>query len=125
MPSEMLEVTNKRHPIVILNKLEPVGFFVLHSSERVKEYTDNPKGMLLTAFSINFKHQGKGYAKKGLNQIDSFVKKLFPWCNEIILAVNHKNISAQKLYKKVGFKDTGNRKIGKLGEQYLFSYEII
>jgi RimJ/RimL family protein N-acetyltransferase len=124
MPKDMLEVTHERHPIVILSNSEPVGFFVLHSSERVKEYTDNLNALLLTAFSINYKHQGKGYAKKGLQQIDQLVKRLYPKCNEIVLAVNHKNISAQKVYEKAGYQDTGRRKIGRLGEQFIMSYPI-
>lgn len=102
MPIEMLEVTHERHPVIILNESVPVGFFVLHSSERVKEFTDNPNAMLLTAFSINYALQGKGYAIKGLGRLNKFVKQLFPNCDEIVLAVNHKNLSAQNLYKKVG-----------------------
>lgn len=124
MPLEMLEVTDERFPIVILNNAKPVGFFVLHSSSRVLEYTDNPNAMLLTAFSIDHKQQGKGFAKKGLLQIDHFVKEFFQECNEVVLAVNHKNIAAQKVYEKVGYEDTGRRKIGKLGEQFIFSYSL-
>lgn len=123
-PSEMLEASDERFPIVILHKSKPVGFFVLHSSLRVQEYTDNPKAMLLTAFSINHNQQGKGYAKKGLLQIDYFVKEFFQDCNEIVLAVNHKNIAAQKVYEKVGYQDTGRRKVGQLGEQFIFSYSL-
>ena len=61
LPIHSLEMTHERHPIVILINNEPVGFFVLHSSDRVKEYSDNPKAMLLTSFSINHSHQGKGF----------------------------------------------------------------
>lgn len=50
-----------------------------------------------------------------------FVKSEFPSCDEIVLAVNHKNFPAQKLYAKVGFKDTGRRKIGPIGEQFILS----
>ena len=124
LPKDMLEVTEERQPIVILHHSTPVGFFVLNSGDRVLEYTDNPNALLLTAFSIDQNHQGKGYAKGGLQQINTLVKNCFPQCNEIVLAVNHKNISAQKVYGKVGYQDTGKRKIGKLGEQYIMSYPI-
>jgi RimJ/RimL family protein N-acetyltransferase len=120
LPIEMLETTPVRHPIVILSNGEPVGFFVLHSSDRVKEYTDNPNAMLLTAFSINHSQQGKGFAQKGMEQLKDFVHQEFPICNEIVLAVNHKNIAAQKLYQKVGYKDTGRRKMGPIGEQFIY-----
>ena len=126
LPIHSLEMTHERHPIVILINNEPVGFFVLHSSDRVKEYSDNPKAMLLTSFSINHSHQGKGFAKRGMQQIEDFVKRKFPACDEIVLAVNKRNIAAQKLYEKVGYKDTGRRKMGKIGEnkRTLFIYPI-
>ncbi|MBO8173308.1 MAG: GNAT family N-acetyltransferase [Bacillaceae bacterium] len=121
---ENLEEKHDQHGIVILSDHEPVGFFVLHSSDRVKEYTDNPNAMLLAALSINYSQQGKGFAQKGMKQLKSFIKKEFPACNEVVLAVNHKNIPAQQLYKKVGFKDTGRRKIGKIGEQLILSLTV-
>ncbi len=124
LPIHSLEMTHERHPIVILNNNEPVGFFVLHSSDRVKEYSDNPNAMLLTAFSINHAHQGKGFAKMGMGQIKVFVNQSFPVCDEIVLAVNKKNVAAQKLYEKVGYKDTGRRKMGKIGEQLILSYPV-
>ncbi|WP_311316469.1 hypothetical protein [Peribacillus simplex] len=73
LPTKMLEITKERHPIVILHNNEPVGFFVLHSSDRVKEYTNNRKAMLLTALSINHSKQGRGFANKGMRKIQSFV----------------------------------------------------
>ncbi|WP_456276555.1 GNAT family N-acetyltransferase [Bacillus sp. AK128] len=124
LPSEITEVKEGQYRIVILSEDQPVGFFVLHSTERVKEYTDNPKAMLLTALSINHINQGKGYAKKGMIILSDFVKSKFPTCNEIILAVNHKNIPAQQLYLKVGFVDTGRRKIGPIGEQIIMNLSL-
>lgn len=53
-----------QYPIVILSNKIPVGFFVLHTTERVQEYSSNPQAMLLTALSMDHKQQGKGYAKK-------------------------------------------------------------
>lgn len=121
---EMLEITHERHPIIILNENVPVGFFLLHSSARVKEYTDNPQAMLLTALSINHIQQGNGYAQKGMELLKGFVNQEFPECNEIVLAVNKRNIPAQRLYAKVGYKDTGRRKIGKIGEQMILSFSV-
>ncbi|HEU5141230.1 MAG TPA: GNAT family N-acetyltransferase [Bacillales bacterium] len=121
-PAVVLEnLTDGQFPIVILSNNEPVGFFVLHSTDRVQEYTDNLKAMLLTALSINHSEQGKGFAKKGMNILKSFVNQEFPEYNEIVLAVNHQNIPAQNLYGRVGFSDTGRRKIGRIGEQFIYS----
>lgn len=121
LPMNYKEVTDGQYRIVILCDNEPVGFFLLHSTDRVKDYTANPKAMLLTSLSINYKNQGKGYAKHAMLLLKEFVESEFSKCNEIILAVNHRNTSAQQLYLKVGFQDTGERKIGPIGEQFIMN----
>jgi ribosomal protein S18 acetylase RimI-like enzyme len=121
LPKNVLNVTDGQYPIVILSEEEPVGFFLLHSTERVKDYSDNPRAMLLTALSIDHRHQRKGYAKKGMVELSRFVKKEFEFCDEVVLVVNHKNIPAQNLYLNVGFVDTGVRKIGRIGEQIVMN----
>ncbi|MEG0385000.1 MAG: GNAT family N-acetyltransferase [Solibacillus sp.] len=124
LPNTIGDLKDGQYGIVILNENEPVGFFLLHVTERVKEYSDNPNAMLLTALSVNHLHQGKGYAKMGMLLLKSFVEQEFPQCNEIVLVVNHKNIAAQNLYLNVGFIDTGIRKIGKIGEQFLMKLHL-
>lgn len=124
LPEEILNVSEGQYRIVILSEDLPVGFFLLHSTERVREYTNNPNAMLLTSFSINHKHQGKGYAKNAMIQLKEFISLNFKHCDEIILAVNHKNIPAQNLYKSAGFVDTGKRKVGKIGEQFIMSLKV-
>ncbi|WP_155592309.1 GNAT family N-acetyltransferase [Lysinibacillus cavernae] len=113
-----------QYPIVILSDDVPVGFFVLHATERVKEYSSNPNAMLLTALSIDHKQQGKGYAKKGMLVLADFVKQEFKDCNEVVLVVNHKNMAAQNLYFKVGFVDNGERRMGPIGEQILMHLSL-
>jgi len=124
LPLEALEANEGRHPVVIIYGENPVGFFVLHNSGRVKDYTDNPGAMLLTALSINHVEQGKGYAKKAMILLKDFVAQHFSDYHEVVLAVNHKNIPAQKLYKKAGFQDTGRRREGELGEQYIYAISV-
>ena len=121
LPNKFKEVREGEYRIVIVHHAEPVGFFLLHATDRVKEYSSNPKAMLLTALSINHKEQGKGFAKQAMLILGEFVRNEFPDCNEIVLAVNHKNISAQQLYLKVGFQDTGKRKTGPIGEQFIMN----
>jgi RimJ/RimL family protein N-acetyltransferase len=125
LPINVLESAEGRHhPTVILDDEVPVGFFILHSSSRVQEYTDNPNAILLTAFSINYNKQGKGFAKRGLSLLKEFTNEQFPSCDEIVLAVNQLNIPAQKLYGQVGFMDTGRRKMGEIGEQMIMSLSL-
>lgn len=127
LPSHLIQeaVRDKnQHPVVILQGKNPVGFFVLHSGDRVKAYTDNPRALLLASLSIDATSQGKGYGKSGMVLMRGFVRQHFPECNEVVLAVNHKNLPAQQLYKRAGFVDTGRRKIGTIGEQYILSCNI-
>ncbi|MGN8647329.1 GNAT family N-acetyltransferase [Gracilibacillus sp. HCP3S3_G5_1] len=121
LPNNYRNVTEGQYRIVILHDAEPVGFFLLHATERVKDNADNPNAMLLTSLSINQARQGKGYAKKAMLLLRKFVTTEFPNCNEIVLAVNHKNIAARQLYIKAGFQDTGKRKNGPIGEQFIMS----
>ncbi|MGM0951052.1 MAG: GNAT family N-acetyltransferase [Bacillota bacterium] len=126
LPKEVLTQAlgiQDRYPAVILNDNLPVGFFILHTSkETLAPYTSNPFALLLSSLSLNAEHHGKGYAKKAMLQLPSFVSSYFPWCDEIILAVNHLNTRAKHLYMKSGFLDKGRRKIGPLGEQLILHY---
>ncbi|MCM3737172.1 GNAT family N-acetyltransferase [Bacillus cytotoxicus] len=119
-PTELLDYAKQdttRNPIVILVDEKPVGIFSLQSGSRVQEYTNKENSLLLTSFSINFTEQGNGYAKRALQLLPNYVGFHFPNIEEIVLAVNERNIPAQKLYIKVGFEDRGHRKMGPIGLQ--------
>ena len=124
LPKEISIEMVGQYPIVILSDNVPVGFFVLHATVRVKEYSSNPNAMLLTALSIDHKQQGNGYAKKGMLALSDFIKREFKECHEVVLVVNHKNIPAQNLYLKVGFVDHGERRMGPIGEQIVMNLHI-
>jgi RimJ/RimL family protein N-acetyltransferase len=127
LPTEVIDLSiqdEKRYPVVILSRDTPVGFFVLHYDEDIQSFTNNPNAILLRAFSINYIHQGKGYAKKALHLLPEFVMKHFPNINEIVLAVNEKNVAARQLYEKSGFEDKGFRRLGKIGMQLILHYPL-
>ena len=65
---------------------------------------------------------GKGYAKQAMLQLPAFVANYFPWCDEIVLAVNHRNQRAKNLYRSSGFIDKGRRRIGPIGEQHILHH---
>ncbi len=121
---ELSEVDADRHSILAIENSNLVTFFVLHENEGVKPYSENPNAMLLRAFSTNYYHQGKGYAKQSLLLLPEFVRKEYPHISEIVLAVNVKNIAAQSLYKKCGYIDEGVRKMGKKGELIIMSFYL-
>ncbi|PFC14010.1 GNAT family N-acetyltransferase [Bacillus cereus] len=128
-PGELLEKAKSdrtKNVIVILDyNGVPVGLFALQTGDRVQAFTDNQDALLLTSFSINHNRQRKGYTKKSLALLQEFVKRYFPIKNEIVLAVNEKNIPAQNLYEKVGFQDKGFRKMGPIGQQIIMHLPII
>ncbi len=111
-------------PVMILNNGKVVGFFCLYIRKRVAEVTTNRRALLLTSFSINYKYQRRGYAKQALLAISTFIKDHFEEINEVVLVVNMKNLPAQSLYKNCGFKDHGERRMGKRGEQMVLHLEV-
>lgn len=126
-PLECIQLAQEeqdRHCILAIADDKLVTFFVLHENEGAKNYSDNPKAILLRAFSTDFHHQGKGYAKQSLVLLPDFVRAHFPHITEIVLGVNLRNTAAQALYKKCGFIDEGRRNMGKRGEQVIMSYYL-
>lgn len=122
MPIEMLllaEMDPHRHPVVIMAKTGPVGFFVLYDGEEVPKYTDHPAAIVLRAFSVSLTFQGRGYAKRGLMQLGEYVHTHFPEAKQVVLAVNEQNGPARSLYLGCGFKDNGRSKPGPMGLQYM------
>ncbi|MEY8348100.1 GNAT family N-acetyltransferase [Bacillus cereus] len=125
IPKECVKLSSQdsdRYSILVMKDDELVTFFVLHKNDGVKPYTDNEKSILIRAFSTDFHHQGKGYAKQTLKMLPAFIRNNFLGVNEIILAVNVKNLAAQSLYKKCGFIDKGVRRMGRKGELIIMSY---
>ncbi len=126
-PKEALlacETDKGRNPIVILENGHPAGFFVLYQGEELTRYTDNPNAILLRAYSVALPFQGKGIARRSLGLLPSFVLKNFPRVDEVVLAVNLRNEAAQRVYLRAGFKDSGRRVMGRMGEQYVYRLKV-
>ncbi|WP_416353732.1 GNAT family N-acetyltransferase [Agrilactobacillus fermenti] len=114
-----------RIPMMILYKDKLVGFFCLHLKEGPVAFGGYYNSdVLLRALSIDDRYRGQKIALRAMLILPCFVKQNFPQIKRIILAVNHANIPAQKLYYKAGFIDSGQRRIGKLGEQFIFEKEL-
>lgn len=111
------------HPVVITNDV-PVGFFLLHETERVASYTEAQDALLLSMFSINHPAQGNGHAKAALRQLPNYIKEHFPTKYEIVLSVNLKNEPAFSLYQTTGFVDTGRLIDGPIGPQRIMSLKV-
>ncbi|HCA07112.1 GNAT family N-acetyltransferase [Chryseobacterium sp.] len=110
---------SKAFSVTVFEDDEPAGFFVLDFGDDKFELTDNTQSALLRSLSINPVLQGRGIGKEAMQIVDEFVKKTFPDCDEIVLAVNQKNLSAYHLYLKTGYAYDGKSRMGRSGPQYL------
>jgi len=113
---------NSRHAILAMDGKQLVTFFVLHEKEGVTPYSSNEQALLIRSFSTDFYEQGKGYAKTALQLLPDFVRKHFPYINELVLGVNVPNRAAQELYKRCGFVDEGRQAMGLREELKVMSY---
>lgn len=59
-----------------------------------------------------------------MKALPEFVLHRYREIDEIILAVNERNIAAQQLYLKLGFLDRGVRKMGIHGQQLILHNRI-
>lgn len=78
----------------------------------------------MRSLSLNPEFQGKGIAKEAMLEVPDFLKINFPNCNEIVLAVNFKNLVAYHLYLKTNFVDQGKTMTGRNGLQYILTLKI-
>ncbi|MFE4710781.1 nucleotidyltransferase family protein [Paenibacillus sp. NPDC056722] len=128
MPADTLEealADENRMAVVILEGERPVGFFILHGGDGISDFYPNPFGaLLLRAFLIDYAHQGKGYAKTALLLLPQFVRMHFPTVREVVLAVNERNLPAERLYSQAGFVDHGMRRTGERGLQKILQYDL-
>lgn len=120
----LVNVDSDRYAILAMEGGNLVTFFNLHKRDGVKPYSNNPNAILLRTFSTDTRYLGKGYAKEALKLLPDFIKQHFANITEIVLAVNHQNEVAQILYKKCGYVDEGERRIGSKGELIIMSYYL-
>lgn len=86
-------------PLVIMNDDEPVGFMML-------DWDEKEKTVGIWRMMIDIKHQGKGYGKHALQAIIDQVKKENKF-DKMYLSIIPENEVARKLYKSLGFNETG------------------
>lgn len=77
-----------------------VGFAMLVIDPVANDYD-------LHRFMVDFDHQGKGIGERALNLIIDYVRALPDRTDRLLVMVMVGNDAAERLYKKVGFKDSG------------------
>ena len=89
-------------PFAIYCDGEMVGFTMFAFDE---EYEDPDDRYWLWRFMIDERLQGKGYGSASLQEIIKYFKE--NGANNIRLSTKESNVNALSLYRKAGFKDTG------------------
>lgn len=119
-PLELLERsenTSTYSPIVILEKGQVAGFFVLDIGEDKFHYTEIQESILLRGYSVHPTYQGRGIAMISMGLLLEYTSENFPQVDQIVLGVNEANKAAQSVYLKAGFIDEGKRFNGRSGVQ--------
>ncbi|EUJ44512.1 GNAT family N-acetyltransferase [Paenilisteria rocourtiae] len=126
-PVELLEQASQTysyHCVLVYDSEAVVGFFVLDSGDGVKTYTMEQNALLLRGYSIDSSVQGRGYGANSLAELKAYVRNNFKRVSTVVLAVNKRNIPAQKLYLKSGFTETSSVVLGPRGEQFVYELRI-
>jgi RimJ/RimL family protein N-acetyltransferase len=101
------EADPERTPVAILAYGEPAGFFVLHRGPAAGALAPEARDVLLRAFLVDARFQGRGIATRALAALPDFVAERLPGIHRIVLSVNVRNPVAIRTYHRAGFADTG------------------
>jgi RimJ/RimL family protein N-acetyltransferase len=113
-------------PIAILRDGEPVGFFVLDTGPEVRQYLAAPGVVGVRAFFIDRRHQRQGIGTQALTALPTYLRHHHPAAEAVALTVNTKNPWAIHVYRKAGFRDTGDLYLGGgLGPQLVLVLDLL
>jgi RimJ/RimL family protein N-acetyltransferase len=101
------EADPDRTPVAIVADGAPVGFFVLHRGPAAGILAPEARDVLLRAFLVDTRFQGRGIATRALAALPQFVAAQMPGIRRIVLSVNVGNPVAIRTYQRAGFADTG------------------
>lgn len=114
----------ERRLVLIIQRRQVAGLFILQSGRIIKEYSDNPDALVMFSYSVDSTKQGHGVATASFRALDAFVREHYQNVDEVALGVNIRNEAARHVYKKAGFTDTGRSFEGPVGWQNIMSKSI-
>src|SRR4051794_15752010 len=94
------EADPDRTPVAIVADGEPSGFFVLHRGPAAGVLAPEPRDLLLPAFLVDTRFQGRGIATRALAALPDFVAAQMPGIRRIVLSVNVGNPVAIRTYRR-------------------------
>ena len=93
---------NQCQPFGIYQDEEMVGYVMVIYDYDVPEYD-------IWHMMIDGARQGKGYGKEALKRVLEYIAtKPFGESNRVVLTCNQQNIPGLRLYRSLGFQETGN-----------------
>ena len=93
---------NQCQPFGIYQDEEMVGYVMVIYDYDVPEYD-------IWHMMIDEARQGRGYGKEALKRVLEYIAtKPFGESNRVVLTCNQQNIPGLRLYRSLGFKETGN-----------------
>lgn len=93
---------NQCQPFGIYQDEEMVGYVMVIYDYDVPEYD-------IWHMMIDRAQQGKGYGKEALKRVLEYIAtKPFGESNRVVLTCNQQNIPGLRLYRSLGFQETGN-----------------
>lgn len=121
---ESCENNDERHLVLIIQRRQVAGVFILQSGNIVHKYVSNPDALVMFNYSVDSTKQARGVATESFRALDAFVNKKYDGVKEVAIGVNVRNKAARYVYEKGGFTDTGNSFEGPLGRQFIMSRGI-
>jgi RimJ/RimL family protein N-acetyltransferase len=96
-----------RHPVAILERGRPVGFFVLDEAYPALALAASPRPVGLRGFFVDGAHQGRGVATAALRGLAAHVRERLPGATSVLVQVAPDNPGARNVYVAAGFVSTG------------------
>ena len=110
--------------IVLNEKDQVVGFFVLHQFYQHEGYDTPEQVVYVRSLSINEAFQGNGYGTQIMMFIPQYVQTVFPDFNHLYLVVDAENKGAWNLYERAGFMHTATKEEGPIGKERLYYLDL-
>ena len=121
---DALEDPNRVANVVLNEKEEIIGFFVLHQHYQHEGYDTPEEVVYIRSLSINEAYQGHGYGTKIMMNLPEYVQTVFPDFSHLYLVVDAENEAAWNVYERAGFMHTATKEEGPIGKERLYYLDL-
>ncbi|WP_115045203.1 GNAT family N-acetyltransferase [Xanthomonas arboricola] len=123
--STLADVSERATGHVILNEGAPAGFFIIDFDYPTRYAFAAAGSVGLRSFFIASNYQGKGLARRALQNLSTYLQAQRVKASSVFLTVNCRNTAAASLYRKCGFVDNGELYLdGSRGPQHIMALPL-